>query len=90
MLSVLRERAVVTIRGGGSFGTRDSEVYIKKWLILYGGKGLVNASTHQRSFVSSYSSIPFSPVIRLLLPLSISHRTSKANSSTLIKCVPSI
>jgi hypothetical protein len=36
MLGVLRERAVVIIRGG-SFGTRDSEVYVEKGLILYGG-----------------------------------------------------
>jgi hypothetical protein len=46
ILGVLRERAVVMIRGGGSFGTRDSEVYIEKGLILYGGQGLVNVSTH--------------------------------------------
>jgi hypothetical protein len=37
MLGILRERAVVMIRGGGSFDTRDSEVYVEKGLILYGG-----------------------------------------------------
>lgn len=67
MLGVFRERAVVMISGGGSFGTRESEVYVEKGLILYGGQGLVNASNHQRSSVSGYRSIPFSRAIRFLL-----------------------
>jgi hypothetical protein len=58
MLGVLRERAVVMIRGGGSFDTLDSEVYVEEGLILHGAQGLMIVSTHQRSSVSGYSSIP--------------------------------